>query len=61
MTFSEPASNNWQKNLYAIFIAELLVMAGFSFVFPFMPLYIEKLGNYSYSQAAFWAGIAEGI
>jgi len=61
MTFSEPVSNNWQKNLYAIFVAELLVMAGFSFVFPFMPLYIEKLGNYSYSQAAFWAGIAEGI
>jgi DHA1 family multidrug resistance protein-like MFS transporter len=60
MISSEPISNNWQKNLYAMFIAELVVMAGFSFVFPFMPLYIEKLGNYTYQQAAFWAGIAEG-
>jgi MFS transporter, DHA1 family, multidrug resistance protein len=60
MISSNPITNNWQKNLYAMFIAELVVMAGFSFVFPFMPLYIEKLGNYTYQQAAFWAGIAEG-
>jgi DHA1 family multidrug resistance protein-like MFS transporter len=37
-----------------------LVMVGFSFVFPFLPLYIEKLGHFTIQQAAFWAGIAEG-
>ena len=35
-------------------------MAGFSFVFPFMPLFIEKLGNFTSQEAAVWAGIAEG-
>ncbi len=35
-------------------------MVGFSFVFPFMPLFIEKLGHFTNQQAAFWAGIAEG-
>jgi DHA1 family multidrug resistance protein-like MFS transporter len=43
-----------------LLLAELLVMVGFSFVFPFMPLFIEKLGNFTTQQAALWAGIAEG-
>ena len=60
MTTAQTTSNNWQKNLVAMFIAELLVMAGFSFVFPFMPLFIEQVGHYTYQQASFWAGIAEG-
>jgi len=55
---ASPAS--WQKNLYAVFFAELIVMAGFSFVFPFMPLYIQQLGKFTNQQAAFWAGIGEG-
>jgi MFS transporter, DHA1 family, multidrug resistance protein len=53
-------SSNWKRSLTGILIAELLAMVGFSFVFPFMPLFIEKLGNYTTSQAAFWAGLAEG-
>ncbi len=60
MISSDTASESWQKNLYAIFVAELLVMVGFSFVFPFMPLFIEKLGNFTSREAAFWAGIAGG-
>ena len=57
---SESSGNTWQRNLWAIFVAELLVMIGFSFVFPFLPLYIEKLGHYTVQQASVWAGIAEG-
>jgi DHA1 family multidrug resistance protein-like MFS transporter len=60
MTSSEMASGSWKKSLYAVFIAQLFVMSGFSFAFPFMPLYIEKLGNFTNQQAAFWAGIAAG-
>jgi DHA1 family multidrug resistance protein-like MFS transporter len=48
----------WKKNLYTIFIAELIVIMGFSFVVPFLPLYIQETGNYSTTEAAFWAGIA---
>jgi DHA1 family multidrug resistance protein-like MFS transporter len=51
-------SEQWQKNLYAIFIAQFLVMMGFSFVNPFLPLFIQQLGNFTNEEAAFWASIA---
>lgn len=52
------ASNSWQRNLAASFVAELLAMAAFTFVDPLIPLYIQKVGNLSTTEAAFWAGIA---
>ncbi len=53
-------SESWRKNLYTIFIAEFVVLMGFSFVNPFMPLFIQKLGNFNNREAALWAGIASG-
>jgi len=37
------------------------VIMGFSFVNPFMPLFIQELGNFTNQQAAFWAGIATSV
>ena len=54
-------SENWRKNLYTIFIAEFIVLVGFSFVVPFIPLYIQQLGEYNPREAALWAGIASGL
>ena len=51
-------SEAWKRNLYTIFIAELIVIMGFSFVVPFLPLYIQEIGNLTTKEAAFWAGIA---
>jgi len=34
------------------------VIVGFSFVSPFMPLFIQDLGTLTSQKAAFWAGIA---
>jgi DHA1 family multidrug resistance protein-like MFS transporter len=51
-------SESWRKNLYAIFIAEFVVIMGFSFVNPFMPLYVQEVGGLASEDAAFWAGIA---
>jgi len=51
-------SESWRRNLYAIFVAEFIVIMGFSFVNPFMPLFIQELGTFTNQQAAFWAGIA---
>ena len=51
-------STPWRRNLYAIFVSQLIVMMGFSFVSPFMPLFIQELGGYSNQDAAFWAGLA---
>jgi MFS transporter, DHA1 family, multidrug resistance protein len=52
------APEPWQKNLAANFVAELMTMAAFTFVDPLLPLYIEKVGNLTTDQAAFWAGLA---
>ena len=51
---------SWQKNLYIIGVAELIVIMGFSFAQPFMPLFIKQLGSYTDNEAAFWSGIAAG-
>ncbi len=51
-------SESWRKNLYTIFVAEFIVIVGFSFVSPFMPLFIQDLGTFTSQKAAFWAGIA---
>jgi len=52
------ASESWRRNLYALFIAQFIVIMGFSFVIPFMPLYIQEVGGFSGTEAALWAGIA---
>ena len=51
-------SESWRRNLYAIFVAEFIVITGFSFVNPFMPLFIQELGTLTSQKAAFWAGVA---
>ncbi len=51
-------SESWRRNLYAIFIAEFIVITSFSFVTPFMPLFLQELGSLAITDAAFWAGIA---
>lgn len=51
---------SWRKNLYTIAIAEFVVLMGFSFINPFMPLFVQKLGNFTTQDAAFWTGIAIG-
>ena len=41
-----------------MFVAQLVVMTGFSFVQPFIPLYIQELGSLNVNGAAFWSGLA---
>jgi DHA1 family multidrug resistance protein-like MFS transporter len=55
------ASEPWRRTLYVMFLAEFIVIMGFSFVVPFMPLFIQELGNFNNSEAALWSGIAIGI
>jgi DHA1 family multidrug resistance protein-like MFS transporter len=55
------ASEPWQRNLYVMFAAEFIVIMGFSFVVPFMPLFVQELGNFNGNEAALWSGIAIGI
>jgi len=47
----------WKKTLYASWAAQTMAMVGFTFVFPYLPLYIQELGIKDISRIAFWAGI----
>lgn len=53
---AEPIS--WKRNLYALWIAQTLVLTAFSFRDAFMPFYMEQLGDLTTDQAAVWSGLA---
>jgi MFS transporter, DHA1 family, multidrug resistance protein len=54
-----PRAVNWRRNLAALWLAEFTAIFGFSFAFPFLPLFLHKdLGIRSGPELAFWTGIA---
>jgi DHA1 family multidrug resistance protein-like MFS transporter len=50
----------WEKNLYAIWLSQFLALAGANLVFPFIPFFIDDLGDYTPEEAALWTGISSG-
>ena len=46
----------WQRNLYVITAAELIAIAGFSVVMPFLPFYVQELGITDPDQIKLWSG-----
>ena len=51
----------WRRNLAALWIAEFTAILGFSFAFPFLPLFLHReLGIPNGSELAFWSGISAG-
>jgi MFS transporter, DHA1 family, multidrug resistance protein len=47
----------WKRNLYVLWVAELLAIAGFSVATPFLPYYVQELGVTDLKQAELWSGI----
>jgi DHA1 family multidrug resistance protein-like MFS transporter len=47
----------WQRNLVAIWIGQVIAIAGFSVTLPFLPYYVQELGITGVDQVAFWAGL----
>jgi DHA1 family multidrug resistance protein-like MFS transporter len=47
----------WRRNLYVVFVVQLLSTAGFSLVFPFLPLYVKEIGVASGGSIELWAGL----
>jgi DHA1 family multidrug resistance protein-like MFS transporter len=48
----------WRRNLAVLFCVQLLSTAGFSLIFPFLPLYVRELGTASgFGSIEFWAGL----
>jgi len=49
--------SSWQRNLAALWIGQLIAIAGFSVTLPFLPYYVQELGITGVDQVAFWAGL----
>lgn len=47
----------WRRNLYILFSVQILSTAGFSLVFPFLPLYVKELGVSTVGSIEFWSGL----
>jgi DHA1 family multidrug resistance protein-like MFS transporter len=47
----------WQRNLYTLWVAELMALAGFTVVLPFLPYYVQELGVTELDQVEFWSGL----
>jgi MFS transporter, DHA1 family, multidrug resistance protein len=54
---ADASTQGWQRNLYALWIAQLLTIVGFSLRTPFLPFFLEDLGADSFSSQAVWAGV----
>jgi len=53
---------NWRRNLAALWLAEFTAILGFSFAFPFLPLFLHReLHIPNGSELAFWTGISAGV
>ena len=52
---------SWKRNLAVIWLAQSLTVIGFTFTFPFMPLFVQELGISGGGQASLWAGIVQVV
>ena len=50
----------WRRNLAALWFAQLTAIFGFSFAFPFLPVYLRQLGVHNPSELAVWTGVTGG-
>ena len=48
---------SWRRNLWALWIAQMLAIVGFSLRVPFLPFYLADLGASSTDEQAIWAGL----
>lgn len=47
----------WRRTLYTVWLTQFIAVAGFSFIMPFIPYYIQELGVTDVKEAALWAGL----
>jgi DHA1 family multidrug resistance protein-like MFS transporter len=51
---------SWQRILWVSWTAQILAIIGFSFVYPFLPLYVQHLGVHDQHQLLIWSGALYG-
>ncbi len=47
----------WKRNLYALWNAQFIAVAGLSMVVPFFPLYLKELGVADPERVKIWSGL----
>jgi len=50
---------SWKRTFYCAWVAQIISIAGFSLVLPFMPFYIRDLGVEGEGNVARWGGILQ--
>jgi DHA1 family multidrug resistance protein-like MFS transporter len=48
---------DWRKNLFLLWICQILSLMGFSFALPFAPLYIQEMGITDPESLRLWSGL----
>ena len=48
---------NWKRNLFLVWLAQFLSIAGFCFAFPFIPFYIQSLGVSDMAARNMWVAV----
>lgn len=51
----------WKRNLYVVWLAELVALAGFSLIQPFIPYFIQELGVTDLAQVELYSGLAMSV
>jgi DHA1 family multidrug resistance protein-like MFS transporter len=52
--------DHWKRTLTVTALAQTFSIMGFSFVVPFLPLYLQRLGIHGTAQVTFWAALLYG-
>ena len=60
MTIST-ATISWRRNLSVIVVVEFAVLLAYGFSTPFMPFFIQDMGSFTDSEAAFWSGLSNTV
>ena len=47
----------WKKNLYSLWVAQFIAVAGLSMVVPFLPFYLKELGVIAREDVKIWSGL----
>lgn len=57
MELASTPAIDWRRNLVVLTVVQLLSTAGFSLIFPFLPLYVRELEIATVGSVAFWSGM----
>ena len=47
----------WRKNLYSLWVAQLMAAAGLTLIIPFLPFYLRELGVTDNEKVKVWSGM----